>query len=88
MTDVARFDDASVPAEVDQRRERRLTLLLSAIAAVARIPFWWRGFGGHPDEWTRRRAPGIRLLGPDRADYFAVKDGRRGQRRPVVCWAH
>jgi hypothetical protein len=51
MSDVARLDAASAPVEVDQPREQRLTLLLLAIAALARIPFWWHGFGGHPDEW-------------------------------------
>src|SRR5579885_3690434 len=33
------------------QQERRLTWLLLAIAAAARLPFWWHGFGGHPDEW-------------------------------------
>ena len=33
------------------RPKRRLTLVLLVIAAAARIPFLWHGFGGHPDEW-------------------------------------
>ena len=37
--------------EREDRRERRLTLVILLIAALARFPFLWRGFGGHPDEW-------------------------------------
>jgi hypothetical protein len=42
---------AVVTAAPDRRHERRLTLLLLGIALLARVPFWWHGFGGHPDEW-------------------------------------
>ncbi len=42
---------ARTPVGVEARRERRLDLILLAIAAAARLPFIWRGFGGHPDEW-------------------------------------
>jgi hypothetical protein len=42
---------ARIPPAAERRRERRQTCLLLAIAALGRIPFWWHGFGGHPDEW-------------------------------------
>jgi hypothetical protein len=34
-----------------RKREQRLTLIILLIAGLVRIPFLWRGFGGHPDEW-------------------------------------
>ena len=37
--------------ELDKRRERRRTLVILLMAALARLPFLWHGFGGHPDEW-------------------------------------
>jgi hypothetical protein len=37
--------------ESDRRRERRLTLIILLVAGLARLPFLWHGFGGHPDEW-------------------------------------
>lgn len=38
-------------AKANEIKEQRLTLFLLLLAALARIPFIWRGFGGHPDEW-------------------------------------
>jgi hypothetical protein len=35
----------------DRKRDQRLTLVILLIAGLVRIPFLWRGFGGHPDEW-------------------------------------
>lgn len=37
--------------EPDRKREQRLTLVILAVAGLARLPFLWHGFGGHPDEW-------------------------------------
>jgi hypothetical protein len=34
-----------------RKREQKLTLIILLIAGLARLPFLWRGFGGHPDEW-------------------------------------
>jgi hypothetical protein len=41
----------AAPPELDTRQARKLTALILLIAALARLPFIWRGFGGHPDEW-------------------------------------
>jgi len=49
-----RFSTATV--EQDPRREQRLTLIILAIAGLARLPFLWHGFGGHPDEWLVARS--------------------------------
>jgi hypothetical protein len=38
-------------AEPDNKREQQLTLVILLVAALARLPFLWHGFGGHPDEW-------------------------------------
>ena len=35
----------------DRKREQKLTLIILLIAGSVRIPWLWRGFGGHPDEW-------------------------------------
>jgi hypothetical protein len=37
--------------EADTKREQRLTLIILLVAGLARLPFLWHGFGGHPDEW-------------------------------------
>jgi hypothetical protein len=42
---------SAIAGEPDPRWERKLTVLILLIAALARLPFIWRGFGGHPDEW-------------------------------------
>ena len=34
------------------KRETGLTIIILVIASLARLPFIWRGFGGHPDEWS------------------------------------
>ena len=44
-----RFSTSAV--QPDRRREQRLTFIILVIAGVARLPFLWHGFGGHPDEW-------------------------------------
>jgi hypothetical protein len=44
-----RFSTTTV--EPDRKREQRLTLVILTIAGLARLPFLWHGFGGHPDEW-------------------------------------
>jgi hypothetical protein len=38
-------------AEPDNQRERRLTVVILLVGVLARLPFLWHGFGGHPDEW-------------------------------------
>jgi hypothetical protein len=53
MTHVAGtlFDSDSASRDIDRRQAHRQTLLLLVTATMARIPFLWHGFGGHPDEW-------------------------------------
>ena len=45
------FAEAAAVTGSDRKREQRLTLIILLIASLVRIPFLWRGFGGHPDEW-------------------------------------
>jgi hypothetical protein len=42
---------AATALEADSKRERKLTLVILLVAGLARLPFLWHGFGGHPDEW-------------------------------------
>src|SRR6516164_7616992 len=48
----SRVDSTSgAAAKPDNQRERRLTVVVLLVAVLARLPFLWHGFGGHPDEW-------------------------------------
>jgi hypothetical protein len=53
MTNVASapFDSDGAFTDIDRHRAHRQTLLLLVTATMARLPFLWHGFGGHPDEW-------------------------------------